>query len=201
MGSHLSNLIKVRSKKKMAKLTSLLVTLLIIGTFFEGNALRCFKGHGTSYEGLPKLVACKGIEYVCASDYAKTDIYSEHGLEITAGTWRKSCFRKSELPFYDFGDGASDRCIEIKFHDLKSGKLVACICRTDGCNQQIELEDDQTLAEAAAAAEAKAKAEAEEAEAAAATAEAAAAAEAKAKAEAEEAARLAAAALMDVTNK
>merc|ERR1711935_1221576 len=201
MGSHLSNLIKVRSKKKMAKLPSLLVTLLIVGAFFEGNALRCFEGGGPSYEKLPKLVDCKGIEDVCYSVYAKTDLYSERGFYAPAGVWAKSCFKKSHLPEVseEFGNGASDRCIEIKFHFLKSGKVVGCICSTDGCNQQIELEDDQTLAEAAAAAEAKAKAEAEEAAAAAAAAEAA--AEAKAKAEVEEAARLAPAALMDVTNK
>merc|ERR1711935_608959 len=179
MGSHLSNLIKVRSKKKMAKLPSLLVTLLIVGTFFEGNALRCFEGGGPSYEKLPKLVDCKGIEDVCYSVYAKTDLYSERGLYAPAGTWEKRCSKKSDFPEVseEFGDGASDRCIEPNFFFVKSGKVVACICSSDGCNQQIELEVDQTLAEAAAAAEAKAKAEAEEA------------------------ARLAAAALMNVTNK
>merc|ERR1711935_642830 len=188
MGSHLSNLIKVRSKKKKgAKLPSLLVTLLIVGAFFEGNALKCYEG---DFEELPKLVDCKEYGDVCLSSYAKTDVYSENVLELTAGSWYKACWEKSYFT-EEFGDGASDRCIELKKHFVKSGKLVGCICSTDGCNQQIKLEDDQTLVEAAAAAEAKAKAEAEEAAAAAAAAEAA----------AEEAARLAAAALMDVTNK
>ena len=78
---------------------------------FIGNALRCFEGRGTSYEGLPKLGDCKEYGDVCASEYAKTDIYSEHGLELTAGSWYKACFKKSY-----FRDWLSDRCIEIKKH-------------------------------------------------------------------------------------
>ena len=66
----------------------------------------------------PKLVDCKGNEDVCASAYAKTDLYFEDGFfAFPAGFWFKSCFKKSKLPttiIKEFGDGASDRCIESK---------------------------------------------------------------------------------------
>ena len=84
---------------------------------FIGNALKCYKGNFLSNDKSakpmePKLVDCKGNEDVCASSYAKTDLYFEYGFEDPAGSWEKSCFKKSKLP--EFGDGASDRCIESK---------------------------------------------------------------------------------------
>ena len=86
---------------------------------FVGNALKCYKGRFTNYRDAqpiePKLVDCKRNEVLCASGYAKTDLTSEYG-PVTAGSWDKACFKKSDRPEISeqFGNGVSDRCIEPK---------------------------------------------------------------------------------------
>ena len=81
---------------------------------FIGNALRCYKGHFFNNEPMePKLVDCKRNEDVCLSGYAKTNLYSEDGFEVPAGSWAKMCYELIEVSEL-FGYGASDRCIRLE---------------------------------------------------------------------------------------
>ena len=91
---------------------------------FIGNALKCYEGHFFNKIAAqpiePKLVDCKRNEDTCASSYAKTDITAEDGWVLPAGSWDKLCSKKSDLhkESEEFGNGESDRCIEIKL-DVK----------------------------------------------------------------------------------
>jgi len=126
----------------MTKLPSFLVTLLIVGTIFEGNALKCYKGHFLDYEGGEeqsklRLEDCEfSDEDVCVSGYAKTDFLDSDGAPVLAGSWDKYCESKSylteeleEFPTH----GVYDRCFKSNAGDHLVMDL--CICSTDGCNK------------------------------------------------------------------
>jgi len=126
----------------------LLVSIVVFCVFFEGDALKCYKGQSDK-SNEPILVDCQRNEDVCVSSFTKTEVILDHrgnaGDPIPAGSWDKNCFIRSNLPHIfeelrEFDNDQSDRCIEIKSSFVKSGKLVACVCSTDGCNQEIELD-------------------------------------------------------------
>jgi len=87
-------------------------------------------------EKKPELRNCTGTDQVCISIYVRTESISKRDTYL-AGGWNKDCVTKGDRDLTDwFGENKSDRCVEAKegTKDLKSGKVVYCICSADRCN-------------------------------------------------------------------
>merc|ERR1712008_397114 len=147
MGSRPCNSIKGRRKNnhriRMVNRRLLLMTFVVFCAFFEGTmALKCYDGEFINRDGAwqrePKLRDCERNEDLCLSYYAKTALKFKWG-EIPAGSYRKQCVGRSSSRIEEFDGYYSDRCIESK-KELTSGTLIMCICNTDGCNQEKELD-------------------------------------------------------------
>jgi len=139
----------------------LVVTFVVFCAVSEdAMALKCYNGEASFFEnreGLrvpgrlrePRLLDCgrhKDWRFgdLCLSYYAKTDLKfgrDGDGIEVLSGTWSKRCVDRSSRTgiIVEFAGDFSDRCIESK-KGLMNGTAIMCICNTDGCNQEIELD-------------------------------------------------------------
>ena len=72
-----------------------------------GNSLKCYTGELELHEDTrqkekdkePKLADCRETDDACVSQYIKTDVIfdSVAGGTMLAGSWSKSCIKKSEI--------------------------------------------------------------------------------------------------------
>jgi len=147
MGSRPCNLIKERRKNNQIGMVNrrlFLVTFIVFCAIFEGTmALKCYDGLFINQPGArqreSRLYYCGRNEDLCLSVYAKTDLEFKNSQSVFAGAWQKRCVGRSAWQIEEFDGDFSERCIESEKH-LTSGTFIVCICTTDGCNQEKELD-------------------------------------------------------------
>jgi hypothetical protein len=84
-----------------------------------------------------KLKDCGRKDDLCVSFYNRETARDEKNKPIPRG-WGKSCEKSKSIQFEDFNGDFSERCIEST-KGLTSGSYTLCICKTDGCNKDIQL--------------------------------------------------------------
>ena len=125
-----------------------LVTFVVFCAFFEGTtALKCYSGEFENREGAkqrePRLRDCERYEDLCLSYYNRDDITLRGNNVMPGGSWGKNCEDRSSTLIEEFNGDFSERCIETE-KGIMSGTIIMCICNTDRCNHEKELDVKST---------------------------------------------------------
>ena len=109
-------------------------------------ALKCYGGEFQNHPGarkeLLRLKDCDRNEDLCIFIINRDEL-TVRGDVIPGGSEVHHCADSRDRRFEEFNGDFSERCIETE-KGIMSGTIIMCICNTDRCNHEKELEVKST---------------------------------------------------------
>ena len=109
-------------------------------------ALKCYGGEFQNHPGArqknPRLKDCDRNEDLCIFMINRDELTVRDDV-IPGGSWGYHCADSRDRRLEEFNGDFSERCIETE-KGIMSGTIIMCICNTDRCNHEKELDVKST---------------------------------------------------------